>query len=306
MGGGRRRLDEPGSRVLAHRVIGREEPAATRDSRHGVGMAREAKRTRHGSRALVALALLALLAGALPGLEAQAPLRVALYRSGGVARDALDAAEALLEDAPGGELSVVRPRDVRRGALDGQDAVLFTGGRGSVQGRLLGEAGRERVRRFVRGGGGYVGICAGAYLALQGEPEFHKIAFVAGRHATGDRWRRGVATVDVEDDAGGRHRLHYANGPIFGAERVEGLAPYVPLAWFRSEIWRERHDTRPGEMVDTPAIVAARYGEGSAVLFSPNPTLEPTEDALLLRALRFVARAEVGPDTTFADVFGAP
>lgn len=232
------------------------------------------------------------------------PVKVALYRAGGVARDALDAAEELIGSAPGFELTVVRPWQVRAGALEGQDAVLFTGGRGSVQGRLLRESGRQRVRDFVGEGGGYVGICAGAYMAMQGEPEFHKIAFVAGRHATGDNWRRGVATIDVEDDAGRHHALHYANGPIIGAEAVEGLPPFVVLANFREEIYRERHDTHAGEMINTPAIVASQYRQGSIVLFSPNPSLDPAEPELLLRALRYTGtRQRVTQETRFADVF---
>lgn len=249
---------------------------------------------------LVSLALLLTVAA----FAQPPPVKVALYRAGGVARDALDAAEDLIGSARGFELTVVRPWQVRAGALDGQDAVLFTGGRGSVQGRLLQESGRQRVRDFVAAGGGYVGICAGAYMAMQGEAEFHKIAFVAGRHATGDDWRRGVATLDVEDDAGAHHALHYANGPIIGAERVEGLPPFVVLAHFREEIYRERHGTHAGEMIDTPAIVASQYRRGSIVLFSPNPSLDPAEPELLLNALRFVGtQRRVSPSTRFADVF---
>jgi hypothetical protein len=45
---------------------------------------------------------------------------------------------------------------------------MFTGGSGSAEAGGLGEKGREEVRTFVREGGGYVGICAGAYLACTG------------------------------------------------------------------------------------------------------------------------------------------
>ena len=263
----------------------------------------ERNQTRHAVWVRTFLLALSLVVAAA-ALAQPPPVKVALFRAGGVARDALDAAEALIGSSPGFELKVVRPWEVRAGALDGQDAVLFTGGRGSVQGRLLQESGRQRVRDFVAAGGGYVGICAGAYMAMQGEEEFHKIAFVAGRHATGDNWRRGVATLDVEDDAGNHHALHYANGPIIGAEPVQGLPPFVVLAHFREEIWRERHGTNEGEMVNKPAIVASQYRRGSIVLFSPNPSLDPAEPELLLNALRFVGTQQrVTPSTRFADVF---
>lgn len=250
----------------------------------------------------VALACASLVASVL-FQEANAQpraIRVALFRSPGVARDALDATESLLRATRGFELSVVGPHDVRQGALDSQDVVVFTGGRGSIQGRFLGEEGRATVRAFVREGGGYVGICAGAYMALQGEPEFHKIAFVAGRHATGDAWRRGVATTWVEPlDGSPGVPLHYANGPILAREVVEDLDAFVALALFRADVYAERHGTHAGEMPGTPAVVAARYGQGRILLFSPNPVLEgpdePAQTELFLRALRFVDEAAPFP-----------
>ena len=59
-------------------------------------------------------------------------------------------------------------------------------------------------------------------------------------------------------------------------------------------------------MPGTPAVAAARYGEGRIVLFSPNPTLEPAHPDLLVRAARWVAQAgPVPPDLRWGDVFGA-
>lgn len=50
-------------------------------------------------------------------------------------------------------------------STDNFDAILFPGGSGSHEADGLTEAGRQRVRDFVAAGGGYVGICAGGYLA---------------------------------------------------------------------------------------------------------------------------------------------
>jgi hypothetical protein len=239
--------------------------------------------------ALIGLALLAATAVA----QEPAPLRVVVLDAPGVAGSALETALAAYA-AAGIEARAVGPGEMRDGsALDGADAVLFTGGRGSVQGRLLGERGRARVRRFVRGGGGYVGICAGAYLAIQGPEEFHKIGIVAARNLTGDQWRRGIRPTPVEPaDGSDRVVLHYANGPLLARQPVEGLAPFVTLARFDADVYWERYGTHPGEMPGTPAVAAAGYGEGRVLLFSPNPTLEPGRPELLVRATRWVA--EVG------------
>jgi hypothetical protein len=238
----------------------------------------------------MAVLLLALAAQAQPARPT-----IAVFDAPGVGAEALSTATAAIE-AAGMDVLVVGPDEVRAGALDRADAVLFTGGRGSVQGRLLGEDGRERVRAFVRAGGGYVGICAGAYLALQGEPEFHKLAIVAGRHATGDAWIRGIGPADVRPtDGSASVVLHYANGPLVAPEVVDGIAPFVTLATFASDYHLESEGTHEGEMLGAPAALTSRYGEGRIVLFSPNPTLEPASPGVLTGALRRVASREGPP-----------
>ena len=256
-------------------------------------------------RAALLVALSALVASAALAQRARAPLRVAVFEARGVGPSALDTAMASFDAADRVRARRVSPEDVRAGALDDADVVLFTGGRGSVQGQLLGEEGRERVRRFVRAGGGYVGICAGSYLALQGDPEFHKIALVAGENATGDRWLRGTQPTRLEPTDGSPPvSLHYANGPLFAPRAVDGLAPYVTLATFDADVYLERYETVSGEMPGAPAVIASRYGEGRLVLFSPNPTLEPEHPELLVRAARWVARpGPVPPELRWRDVF---
>jgi hypothetical protein len=233
-------------------------------------------------------------------------LEVAVLEAPGVGADALTSAIAAIEAAHL-RARVVTPEAVRAGGLEGASVALFTGGRGSVQGRMLGEEGRERVRAFVRGGGGYVGICAGAYMALQGSEEFHKIAIVAGRHATGDAWMRGIAPLRVRPtDGSAAIALHYANGPLIAAEEVRGLPGFVTLATFEEEIHLEREGTHAGEMRGMPAMIASTFGRGRIVLFSPNPTLDPARPELFVGALRFAARGGALPERVgWRDVLGA-
>ncbi len=212
----------------------------------------------------------------------------------GVGPEALAAALATIDGATTLRSRVVTPEHVRAGALSSARALLVTGGRGSRQGRALGEEGREALRRFVREGGGYVGICAGSYLAMQrpesSTEESHKAAFVAAAHATGDAWQRGIAPIPVRAPEGGDAMvLHYANGPLFRVVAVEGLPTPRVLALFEDEVASARGGTRPGEMRGAPALLATSYGRGEVVLFSPNPTLEPARSELLVRALERVA-----------------
>lgn len=236
--------------------------------------------------------------------SAQAPCRVAIFDGPGVGADALAAAEACI-GAAGLPLARATPDAIRAGALSEADVVLFTGGRGSHQGRALGEAGRDVVRRAVEEGLGYVGICGGTFLALQGAAEFHKLAIVAARHATGDAWMRGIGPADVvPEDGSGAVSLHYANGPLAEPEPVPGLAPPTVLARFATDYALPEHGTLPGEMRGRAAILSATYGRGRLVLFSPNPTLPPSVPALLVSALQRTARGATTPLTRYRDVFG--
>jgi glutamine amidotransferase-like uncharacterized protein len=45
------------------------------------------------------------------------------------------------------------------------DTIIFSGGSGSKQGLSLGKEGRENIQNYIKHGGNYLGICAGAYLA---------------------------------------------------------------------------------------------------------------------------------------------
>jgi len=249
---------------------------------------------------------------ALPGraqADAPAKLRVGLYQARGVHPVAFAAEQALLEHHAGFRCTVLRPADIQAGALAEQDVAVFMGGSGTAQGKALGDAGKQAVKDFVRDGGGYIGVCAGAYLALQGEDEFHKLRLVAGRNLTGDFWQRGIAGLEVRAEGRPPFKLFYANGPIFTPVPTEGLAPYQGLADYVGEIFNVSKGTGPGEMPGTPAIVASAYGEGRVLLFSPNPVLGGAgvlHSELMLAGLRWCAtRGEVAQDLRFADVFPA-
>jgi glutamine amidotransferase-like uncharacterized protein len=251
-----------------------------------------------------------LLGVATTGGAQRRPLRVVVFDARGVEPPALAGALDAFAADTRMQARAITPDDVRAGALDHADVVLFTGGSGSVQGGLLGEAGRERVRRFVRAGGGYLGICAGSYLAIQGPAEFNKIAIVAAHNLTGDAYRRGTRPTPVVPTDGSPSRpLHYANGPVFEREQVEGLAPFVTLATFDADVYNDRYGTAAGEMPGTPAVLAASYGRGRIVLFSPNPTLDPPQSELLVRAARWTAHSRnaggaVPAELRWRDVFG--
>ena len=96
------------------------------------------------------------------------PIKVALYDDKGATGKGIPAVEAIFGQVPDIRLTHLKGADIAAGGLRGHDLVMFTGGGANSEAEGLGEVGRAQVRDFVREGGGYVGICAGAYLACSG------------------------------------------------------------------------------------------------------------------------------------------
>lgn len=168
-------------------------------------------------------------------------------------------------------ITQVSPEAIRAGPLTNFDVVIFGGGSGRGQAQALEEEGRVAVRKFVAGG--VVGICAGAYLATSG---FSWSLGLLNAVTVSPKWQRGKGTVQLEFTPAGARILgqpegvvacRYANGPIIKPGAVQDLPPYETLAIFRSEL--AENGAPPGVMLNSPAIVAGRFGQGRVVWISP-------------------------------------
>ena len=132
----------------------------------------------------------------------KAEMRVAIYNSTGTGGSSAYKVERCLPGSDGFDSRRVTATCIRSGALDQFDVVVFPGGSGSGTAKALKEAGRKKVREFIRGGGGYLGICAGAYLATAHYEWSLKILdakVLDTRH-----WARGTGNVQVEVTRAGR------------------------------------------------------------------------------------------------------
>ena len=187
------------------------------------------------------------------------------------------------------EAHPIHPVEIQSGGLASFDVVLFPGGMASHQFDALAEKGRLAVQKFVRGGGGYIGICAGAYMAAS-QPYTWGLNLLKAEIVDHDHWARGIGTVQIElTGAGqrvfgaqsGRIDYHYGNGPIFSAAEQGDLPDYEVLAWYRTGIGVNGAD--PQVMVDTPAILAGMYGQGRVLVSSGHSEWSSGIEAFLLR-----------------------
>lgn len=202
--------------------------------------------------------------------------------------------------AMGVPFSTVNEGHLRRNELEGYSAIIFPGGH-SVQ---AGRKADENVKRFVRRGGGFLGICAGLHYAadlglldidlcyMRGGG-YHKIRIIKRHPVT-----RGYALVPeraiahkvwspVKYTAVGRVHINRANGGMI--------------------VQRKGNDLLLATYDDTDlygAVAAGGFGKGRVVVMSPHPEGSeppgPEEAAahalpLLVNAVGWVTRKRIAP-----------
>ena len=226
--------------------------------------------------------------------ESPRPIRVAIYQGPGVAGSGVPNVTKAVKSMPGSTIQVLGPKEVGTTDLSTFDVIAFTGGSGKGQADGIGEAGKANVLKFVRSGGGYLGICGGSYLACSG---FSWGLGVINAKTVSSKWRRGVGIVTLEatEQAApvlgvveGPFKVRYANGPILQADPKCELPAFQPVAMFRTEL--AENGCPVGAMVNTPGAAISEFGQGRVFISSPHPEATPGLENLIPRALQWVAR----------------
>lgn len=89
---------------------------------------------------------------------------IAIYNDEGTSDLGVYCIKKYLEDI-GQAYETVDAEDIKNGALSTCSVLIMPGGRDLPYKEKLGTVGNEKIREFVKNGGTYVGICAGAYYA---------------------------------------------------------------------------------------------------------------------------------------------
>jgi glutamine amidotransferase-like uncharacterized protein len=239
------------------------------------------------------LKLLAALALAIvAGFTAEARTRVALYVDKGAAGKGVPCVCTELGKCDDMEVTKVSGQQIRDGILNNNfDVVVFTGGAASTQAKTLGDQGRANVKKFVEKGGGYMGICAGAYLACNG---FDWAVGVLDAKTVSSKWQRGMGMVQIELTPEGQKllgqtnkmfTLKYENGPIITHNK--GVFPkFNTLAVYRTE--KAENGSPVGAMINSPAIVTSTCGKGRVVVISPHPEQSVGAESMIPAAIKWL------------------
>lgn len=216
--------------------------------------------------------------------ENRAKTNIALFDDAGVFGKGIPSLSSIWADNQDVTVHRVCAADVRAGALTQFDLLCCSGGSGGGQGKALQKSGRQIVRTFVEGGGDYIGICGGAYLACE---NFSWGLGILDAGTKKGNWRRGRATLPVAITDEGRSQLNvseneveivYANGPILRRAERPDIPDFQVLATFKDEV--AQNDSPKGIMTGSPAIVLGNYGAGQVYVLSPHP--ESTAGATFL------------------------
>ncbi len=232
----------------------------------------------------------------LPRLLAKGERAYAMYDCEGVGGLGPSRLTEIISRTSGGlTLTPISPEDIREGALEPFAGVLFPGGGAKTIATALRPEGQQAVKEFVHGGGGYVGVCAGAYLATCAIDGY--LRMVGTNHS--QPWARGGSMLEVELTPEGRELLgdefatfttRYNNGPVFlggeGSVPEGEFSPITVLANFKSPAVHSSGRVAT-DMVGTPAIMASEYGKGRILLVSPHPETHEELNPMMSRGLRW-------------------
>ncbi len=205
-----------------------------------------------------------------------APLKVAIYNDDGVSSGGPVNLALCLADPEKFAFTEVNGASIREGVLNNFDVAIFPGGSGSGQAESLMEQGRDSVRAFVARGGGYLGVCAGAYLVTSHYS--WSLNILNAKVLDTSHWDRGRGTVEVGfSDAGRRFfnlpeetvNIEYMQGPLLAPAGIDSIPGYIEIGKFNTEI--ALNGAPAYVMTGSTAAAASCYKKGRVFAMSPHP-----------------------------------
>ena len=195
----------------------------------------------------------------------------------------------------------ISPKEIASGKLDKFNVLIVTGEGDGAQSEALGKDGCSAIEKFVKGGGGYIGISSGAFLATEGYIGSNSgLALVNAKAADTEHWNRGSGDVQVKitnsshpimQGYSGVITVHYENGPVLQQAQDANIPTYSQLASYVSDV-HQNEDAKTGIMPGSSAITASDYGDGRCVLFSFHPELTEGLDRMLVQGVLWTAKTD--------------
>ena len=213
---------------------------------------------------------------AAPCADGLPPLKVGVYADAGPS--GIGAVEwfRLVNESPEMEIKLLDGNMVRNGGLDGLDVFVMPGGSSKTEFDTLGASGVEKMKAFVRNGGGYIGTCAGCCLLMDG-PE--KRARMMPWNTSGSEPNTMFPTFNLNEKGAkalglkaGPHVMRYHGGPFLwpttntiADANLEIWGTYDAEASFKGRVSQKKR------MYGAGGIVGGTYGKGRIFVTSGHP-----------------------------------
>ncbi len=229
-----------------------------------------------------------------------APIKVAVFDGEGVGKSCANLISTLTEpENTDIKLTRITTQDILAGQLSEIDVLIHSGGSGSKQGNDLGEEGRKMIRQYIEQGGGFLGVCAGAYLATNDYT--WSLNLIDAKVLDRKHWARGTGTVQLELSPSGKKLfqskestldIYYGQGPLLARREWDDpkTPNYESLAIYSSEI--AKNGAPSGIMKGTSAAVRCEYGKGKVFCFSAHPELTDGLHHFIPRIVNWLADDE--------------
>ena len=221
------------------------------------------------------------------------PLKVGVYADDGPG--GIGAVEwfRLVQESPEMELHLLDGAAVRAGGLDGLDLLVMPGGNSMTEFDSLGTNGVERMKAFVRNGGGYVGTCAGCCLLMDGPK---KRARMMPWNSSGSEGHTMFPTINLNAKGAkalglkaGPHVMRYHGGPflqpttnVIADAHMEIWGTFDAEATFKGRINQKK------KMYGSGAVVGGTYGKGRVFVTSAHPEYFNGTLYIIEAALKYV------------------
>ena len=237
----------------------------------------------------------------VPVAKVDNPIRAGILQN---PSNSCNAIARMLYLSPEYDLKVLAPEEYSTGGLDGLDLVIQPGGGCTSQYRALGEDGAEAIKRFVRGGGKYYGVCAGAFLALQQTREARPRLGLVPFKGDDPEHYRGSAPIKVTFTEDGRkafgttntcRTVVYSGGPaMVPGDPVEDVDVKI-LANYSGRVINTRHGAPVKEMYGKGAFAGGRVGKGRLFISCPHPEKQEQTMEIVRGGMKFLTGVEPTP-----------
>ncbi|MGD9381282.1 MAG: BPL-N domain-containing protein [Candidatus Thorarchaeota archaeon] len=191
----------------------------------------------------------------------------------------------------GCSFTTVRGQDIQGGCLDDYDLLMWPGGHYPAYWDEIGLEGKAEIQEFVSGGGGYLGICAGAYYAADYMVWMDDDAYPPPEYKVeGDELNLdlfpGVAWGPIFEIAE-RPEPGWAMTEINLVDQTHPITESMPnpmTMLYAGGPYLEPYDNASvsilGEydVTGKPAMVACEYGDGRVFLIGPHGEIEEGND----------------------------